>query len=92
MDNEAPTKELQSLRNLGPACARWLLEIGVQSRADLETMGALEAFCRIEERHPRKVNIVLLWALWGALNDVDWRDITPETKAQLKAELASDAE
>lgn len=78
--SETPEK----LRNLGPVSRGWLAEIGVVDRAGLEAMGVVEAYLRVEERHPRKVSLVLLWALWGAVHDVDWRDVSDATKAELK--------
>ena len=72
------------LRNLGPVSLGWLREIGICSVADLEGTGAVEAYCRVRARgHNASLN--LLYALEGALMDVDWRELPAEVKADLKS-------
>lgn len=75
------------MRNIGPASARWLAEIGVTSLEELGRVGAVEAYRRARELHPDKVSLNLLWALQGALMDLHWTDVPGEIKQQLLDEL-----
>lgn len=54
---------------------------------DLEDLGAIEAYERLKAAYPHKVNLNALWALQAALLDIHWREISPEMKEGLKAEL-----
>jgi DNA transformation protein and related proteins len=80
-------RRVGALRNLGPASARRLAAIGVRTEADLRRLGAVGAYARVgfEEGGPASLN--LLWALHGALQDVDWRSVSAAEKARLRAEL-----
>lgn len=75
----------ETLRNLGPKSRSWLAEVGIENRADLARVGIIEAYCLVAERRP--VSLVLLWALWGALHDQDWREVPEPTKIALKNQL-----
>lgn len=74
------------MRNLGPKSRAWLEAIGVRSVADLAEIGAVTAFLRIRQAGYRPTRN-LLWALAGALRDVDWRTLTDAEKAALLREL-----
>lgn len=74
--------DLLQLKNLGAASVNILHAIGVNSRADLQRMGAVEAYSRIKARGIQ-VSKVMLYALEGALSDVHWNDLDPELKKQL---------
>ncbi|WP_303980842.1 TfoX/Sxy family DNA transformation protein [Dongia mobilis] len=73
-------------RNLGPISARRLAEVGIESEADLRALGAVAAYRRAKHAFPRQVSLNLLYALAASLAGVDWRDLSQELKAQLKAE------
>jgi len=74
-----------SLRNLGPATDRWLREIGVQSAEALRELGSVEAWRRLRFRFGREVNLVLLYALDGALSGHGWRRLPPGRREALRA-------
>ncbi|MCB1035112.1 MAG: TfoX/Sxy family protein [Acidobacteria bacterium] len=76
------------LRNLGPTSARWLGAAGIFFRADLEEVGAARAFHRVRQAGFRP-SLNLLWALQGALFDLDWQDLPRELKDQLRKEVAA---
>lgn len=76
-----------NLRNIGPVAAEWLAEVGVNSLEDLQRIGVVTAYALVK-RHHAEATLNLLWALEGAANDCDWRDVTVETKQRLKTELA----
>jgi DNA transformation protein len=77
---------VEHLRNLGPASAQMLREVGIADEAQLRAVGAAAAFARVRFQFGRHATLHLLWALHGALNDVDWRALDAETKARLKRE------
>jgi DNA transformation protein and related proteins len=80
---------LESLRNLGPQSAVMLREAGIASAEDLRAIGAAAAFARVKFLFPRHATLHLLWALHGALHDLDWRSLDDETKARLKREAGA---
>ena len=78
--------DLGRLRNLGPRSREWLEEAGIGTVDTLRAIGAVEAFEQVREDRP-DVSMNLLWALEGALRDVDWRELTADDKARLRREL-----
>jgi hypothetical protein len=79
-------RPIESLRNLGPASAAWLRDAGVETVEDLVRFGPVVAYRRVN-RHEAKANLNLLWALAAGLRDLDWRELSAESKVALKAEL-----
>mgnify|MGYP001144595704 CR=1 FL=1 len=75
--------ELVTMKNIGPRTAEWLREIGVQTRADLERLGAVEAYWLIQSLG-YNTTAVLLYALQGALLNVHWNELPAEMKDELK--------
>ena len=76
---------IENLRNLGATSARWLREVGIATKADLQQLGPVVAYLRVRQHQPR-TSLNLLWALAGALEDKDWRALSNETKLRLKHE------
>ncbi len=88
MSNPADVPVAQ-MRNLGPRTAHLLAPLGIHTRGELERAGVVMAYRMIRHRWgPRAINRSGLWALWGALHDVDWRALPDEVKAELTAETA----
>ena len=78
----------EKLRNIGPKSAAWLRQVGLRTRADLEGVGAVEAFMRVK-RAGFKPSLNLLYALEGALRDCHWQEVPDDRRAELVA--AADA-
>ena len=76
--------EIEHLKNIGPTTAQWLHDAGLHTKADLEDIGAVMAYKVLQHQRPQQVNIMLLYALQGALMGVHWNALPPELKAQLK--------
>ena len=76
--------DVEHLKNIGPTTAQWLHEAGLHTKADLEEIGAVMAYKVLQHQRPRQVNIMLLYALQGALMDLSWSALPPDLKAQLK--------
>lgn len=81
------SRRLRDLRNLGEVTERWLGEVDIPTPAALEIAGPLEAYRRLKASRPREVTLVALWALWGALLDLDWRELPDDLKAQSREKL-----
>ena len=79
--------ELTTLKNIGPRTAEWLREIGVYSRADLEKLGAVEAYWLINSLGYH-TTAVLLYALQGAILNIHWNEVPPQMKQALKEAAA----
>lgn len=68
---------IEDLRNLGPTSAARLAEVGIASPAELDAVGAVEAFVRLRRSRPG-TSANFLRAIEGALLDVDWRELPRE--------------
>ena len=74
---------LTTMRNIGGEMARKLRAVGIGSREELLEAGAKETFFRLKIRWPQ-VCLVHLYALEGAVRDVDFNALPQETKEDLK--------
>jgi DNA transformation protein and related proteins len=81
------SRRLRDMRNLGPASERMLVAAGIRTPADLDRLGAVEAYRRVLAAGWRQPTLNLLWAIEGALLDLDWRELPPERRAELLADL-----
>ena len=80
--------ELQHLKNLGKTSAQWLHAVGIHSASDLRRLGAVDAYRAVKARGFR-ASKVLLYAIEGALLDVNWNDIPTERKVFLNKQVES---
>lgn len=83
---EQKLKALAKLKNIGRKSARRLMEAGIESREDIEALGAVAVFKRLRKRYP--ASLTMLWALQGALLNLPYYQIPPEIKAALLEELS----
>jgi len=83
----SPEAHQAGLRNIGPTSARWLAEVGIGSADELRRVGAAEAYRMVKAWRPWDVTLILLWALEGAICDIDWMDVTPERRLELRREV-----
>jgi len=84
-------RELLQLKNLGAASVNILRAVGVTSYRDLKQLGSVEIYRRIRRRGIN-VSKVMLYAMEGALLDVQWKQLDPATKAQLAREAEEESE
>jgi len=83
-------RRLSELRNLGPACERDLNAVGILTAQDLFDLGVEPAFLKLLEGRVARglstfgCNAAYLYALYGAIHDVDWRDIPERKKVEFK--------
>ncbi|WP_149183633.1 TfoX/Sxy family protein [Streptomyces sp. TRM49041] len=78
---------IAELRNLGPASARMLAVVGSHTAADLEALGAAEAYRRLQDAGTPGLSRNMLWAMEAGLLDIDWRNLPQEIRSQLLAEI-----
>lgn len=88
--NSLPPMKISALRNLGPASEQDLNAAGIHTAKQLKEVGAEAAFIKILA-HRRELGqstqsctAVYLYALYGAIHDLDWRDIPEQKKAEFK--------
>jgi DNA transformation protein and related proteins len=81
-------KDLAELRNIGPTIENRLKEIGVRTRADLERVGAVNAYLRICADHANRTLPICyyLYSLQGALMDLHWDDLPEDLKEELRSQ------
>ena len=80
------TAPIERLRNLGPASAVWLRETGISTTEELQRLGPALAYRLVKQQRPQ-ASLNLLWAMAAGLANRDWRDLTDEEKAALRAEV-----
>ena len=81
------TRKIKDMRNLGPATARWLAEVDIENEDELREVGAIGAFHRLKFSFGDNVSLLALYAMEAALQDCDWRSLSLETRANLKAKV-----
>ena len=75
----------EKLRNVGPKSAAWLRQVGLRTREDLASVGAVDAYMRVK-RAGFKPSLNLLYALEGALCDCHWQDVPEARRTELVAQ------
>ena len=75
--------ELTNLPNIGPKLESQLQEVGIETIAELRTVGSREAWLRILSRDPSAC-MMRLSALEGALQGVRWQKLDESTKQDLR--------
>jgi len=81
------SSDLARLRNIGEKSARMLAAAGIKTIDDLRAIGAVEAYRRVRLANPDGISLNMLWALQGALLDIEWREVPGEIKVTLKDEV-----
>ncbi len=75
--------ELTAMKNIGGEMARKLAAVGIDSQEDLTRLGSKQAFHRLKQVYP-SVCLVHLYALEGAVSDVEFNSLSEEKKKELK--------
>lgn len=74
------------LPGLGPKSLAMLAAAGLYGRADLEKLGSVRAYLRVQAAG-QNASLNLLWAIEGALTGQDWRVVAREERGRLLLEL-----
>lgn len=75
--------ELTSMMNIGKEMAKKLASVGIDSSQKLTLSGSKQAFLKLKERYPN-VCLVHLYALEGAVQNVEFNSLSEEKKKELK--------
>lgn len=75
--------DMTSMKNIGKEMARKLAAAGIRTPEELAEAGSKNAFFRLKTLYPN-VCLVHLYALEGAVRGVDFNELPPEAKADLK--------
>ncbi len=75
--------ELTSMMNIGKEMARKLASVDIDSSEKLIEAGAKDAFLRLKQKYP-SVCLVHLYALEGAIHDIEFNSLPENTKKELK--------
>jgi DNA transformation protein and related proteins len=77
---------LSELRGLGPASVVMLTSVGITSAAQLRKADLYPLYARIKAQHPH-TSINLLYAMMGAVDGMDWRDVAKERRTEVLMRL-----
>lgn len=82
-----PETLAKSLRNIGPTMAKKLINAGIDSPEKLRATGAEKAYIAIWKSGGfcGKFNALYLYALEGAILNIDWLEIPKKRKEEFKA-------
>ncbi|MFN9574001.1 MAG: TfoX/Sxy family DNA transformation protein, partial [Betaproteobacteria bacterium] len=78
----AAAAEIARLPNLGPKSAAVLAQVGGRNLTDLQRIGAVPAYLRARAAVPG-TSLNLLYALAGALDGTDWREVKRTRRLEL---------
>lgn len=91
MPNSSDHRPVSEMRNLGPACERDLNAAGINTAGQLIELGVEEAFVQMliarkrDQLSTKCCNAAYLYALHGAIHDIDWRELSEPQKEHYKA-------
>jgi DNA transformation protein and related proteins len=77
---------LSELRGLGPASVAMLVSVGITTAAQLRHADLYQLYARIKAQHPH-TSINLLYAMMGAVDGMDWRDVAKERRTEVLMQL-----
>jgi len=79
--------KIRDLMNMGPKTEQWLAAIGIHTEDDLRNVGVIKAYCQLKAHDPMKINLIMLWAMQGALMGINLNNLPKEIKEDLKKQL-----
>jgi hypothetical protein len=83
-------RKISEMRNLGPAVEKDLIGVGITTAQQVIDLGAEETFVRMLlgrqkiGRSDKCCNALYLYAIHGAIKDIDWRELPEKLKQQFK--------
>ncbi len=75
---------IEKAKNLGPLTGAELRAVGIESVQQLQALGWEKAFESWVNVFPERVNLNALYALIGAVEELDWREIPADQKQEAK--------
>ena len=86
----ADARRISEMRNLGPACEADLNAVGIMTAQHVIDLGAEDTFIQMllgrqaTGRSAKCCNALYLYAIYGAIHDIDWRSLPEDKKEQYK--------
>ncbi len=77
---------LAQLRGLGPVSVGMLVGAGITTAAQLRQADVYALYAGIKAAHPR-ASINLLYAMMGAIDNLDWRDVAKDRRTEVLMRL-----
>ena len=75
--------ELKTMANIGSEMAKKLATVGIDSPEELVRHGSKQAFLKLKQAYPQ-VCLVHLYALEGAIQNIEFNNLSEEKKRELK--------
>lgn len=75
---------VEDLLNIGPACKKWLHDLGIRTRGDLSRIPLEELYEKVKRCKPQ-CNAVFLYAVVGALHETHWSALPRDLQLHLLA-------
>lgn len=88
---KSDARTISEMRNLGPACEKDLNAVGIRTAEQLKRLGPKDALVQMLlgrkklGRSGKCCNAAYLYALYGAIHDIDWRALPEKKKNEFKA-------
>lgn len=82
----SPDAKPERLRNFGPKSQAWLAGLGIEDLAALRRADAFQVYARLKAQGV-PVSLNLLYALLGAQQDRDWREVKREERSAILLRL-----
>ena len=83
---QAMTKKPTTLKGLGPTSMYQLKAIGINSKEDLQSLGAIPTYLKLK-KHYKNISLNFLYAMVGVLEDKHWRVIAATQREQLLLQI-----
>lgn len=74
---------LTTLKNIGKEIERKLKSIGINSAEELKKTGSKDTWFRLKLKYP-EICLVHLYTLEGAISDIEYNQLSEETKKDLR--------
>ena len=84
-------RKISEMRNLGPACEKDFNAVGIETAGEIVALGTEDAFVQMllgrkaVGRSAKCCNATYLYAIYGAIHDIDWRKLPERKKEQFKS-------
>lgn len=86
------SERIRDMRGLGPKSEAQLMKAGIRTVEELRNVGAVSAFLALREAGGKPPSLNFLYALVGALEDRDWREVARNDRDRLLFDLDGHAE
>ena len=83
MERQVRHMDLTTMKNIGAEMKRKLEFIGISNSEELSSVGSKEAYLRLKFAYP-EICLVHLYALQGAIDNLNFNMLSAETKNELK--------